>query len=91
MGFAEHHKIHAYTHMVTRVDPKQIEAMTEANKENLASAPALIKTASPAAAPVLASSDATEGSYISIDDFTKVNLVIAKIVMQNTWKALRSY
>ena len=54
--------------------------MTEANKENLAPAQALIKTASPEAAPVLASSDATEGSYISIDDFTKVNLVIAKIV-----------
>ena len=72
------HQINDYNHLITRIDPKQIEAMTEANKENLA--PVLIKTASPAAAPVLASSDATEGSYISIDDFTKVDLRIAKIV-----------
>ena len=80
ISFAEHHAINAYAHMVTRVDPKQIEAMTEANKENLTVTSINIKTASPATAPVLASSDAAEGSYISIDDFTKVNLVIAKIV-----------
>ncbi len=73
-------KISAYNHLITRIDPKAIEAMTEANKENLAPTPAVIKTASPAAAPVLAASDAAEGSYISIDDFTKVDLRIAKIV-----------
>ena len=76
----EGHLINGYQHLVTRIDLKAIEAMTEANKENLAPTPPLIKIASPAAAPVLASSDATEGSYISIDDFTKVDLRIAKIV-----------
>jgi methionyl-tRNA synthetase len=76
----KNHTINSYEHLITRIDPKAIEAMTEANKENLAPTPALIKTASPAAAPVLAASDAAEGSYISIDDFTKVDLRIAKVV-----------
>ncbi len=69
-----------YSHLITRIDPKAIEAMIEANRENLAPTPALIKASSPATAPVLAASDAAEGSYISIDDFTKVDLRIAKIV-----------
>ena len=73
-------KISAYNHLITRIDPKAIEAMTEANKENLTPTPALVKTASPATAPISASSDATEGAFISIDDFTKVDLRIAKIV-----------
>ena len=73
-------KISAYNHLITRIDLKAIEAMTEANKENLAPTPAPIKIASPVTAPVLPSGDAVEGSYISIDDFTKVDLRIAKIV-----------
>ncbi|MFM9836117.1 MAG: methionine--tRNA ligase [Methylophilaceae bacterium] len=79
-SFVTGHQINSYEHLITRVDPKQIDAMTEANKENLTATPAFANIASPAAAPVLASSGAAEGSYISIDDFTKVNLVIAKIV-----------
>ena len=79
-SFKSGHHIEDYSHLITRLDQKQVEAMTEANKENLTPIPALIKTASPATAPILASSDAAEGSYISIDDFTKVDLRIAKIV-----------
>ncbi|MGB4810868.1 MAG: methionine--tRNA ligase [Methylophilaceae bacterium] len=74
------HIINSYSHLMTRVDPKQIEAMTEANKENLTPTPALNKTASPETAPLLASSDAVKSSYISIDDFTKIDLRIAQIV-----------
>jgi methionyl-tRNA synthetase len=70
------HQINNYEHLITRIDPKAIEAMTEANKENLTATPAVIKTATTA----LAVDDAHDDSYISIDDFTKVNLVIAKIV-----------
>ena len=65
-------RITQFQHLMTRIDPKAIEAMTEANKENL--------TATPTAAPVLASSDAPDAECISIDDFTKVDLRIAKIV-----------
>ncbi|MDP3607778.1 MAG: methionine--tRNA ligase [Methylophilus sp.] len=71
------HRIHAYEHLITRIDPKQIEAMTEANKENLTPTPAPVKTVAPT---ITASNDVGEGAYISIDDFTKIDLRIAKIV-----------
>lgn len=68
------HAINAYDHLITRIDPKQIDAMTEANKENLQTTPVVapIINASATALP--------EAEYISIDDFTKVDLRIAKIV-----------
>ena len=65
-------KINPYQHLITPIDPKLIEAMTEANKVNL--------TVAPIASPVFVSSDAPEAEYITIDDFTKVDLRIAKIV-----------
>jgi methionyl-tRNA synthetase len=70
------HVINPYSHLMTRIDPKHIEAMTEANKESLQavpSAPATAKTADFKAA-------AEAGDYISIDDFAKVDLRIARIV-----------
>ena len=88
-SLAENHAINAYEHLITRIDPKAIEAMTEANKENLTATPAPqphseqrhaahqqneVKQPSPPA-----SLPESEGSYISIDDFTKVDLRIAKV------------
>ncbi|PKO51120.1 MAG: methionine--tRNA ligase subunit beta, partial [Betaproteobacteria bacterium HGW-Betaproteobacteria-21] len=83
------HTINAYAHLMTRIDRKQIDALLEANRESLAPAAAApakdAKTASSQqrhaekqqhAAPA---SEATSG-HISIDDFTKVDLRIAKIV-----------
>jgi methionyl-tRNA synthetase len=76
------HRINAYEHLITRVEGKQIEAMTEANKENLQATP----TPAPhsqqrhAEHQQAANAEATEAEYISIDDFTKVDLRIAKIV-----------
>ncbi|MSP86555.1 MAG: methionine--tRNA ligase [Methylotenera sp.] len=70
------HIINAYEHLITRIDPKLIEAMTEANKENLV---ATAQVAAPATAPVHVTNLA-EAEYISMDDFSKVNLCIAKIV-----------
>jgi methionyl-tRNA synthetase len=70
------HSINAYEHLITRIDPKLIEAITEANKENLVATPQVT-------APVTVQTVATalpEAEYISIDDFTKVDLRIAKIV-----------
>ena len=67
------HKINQYNHLITRIDPKHIEAMTEANKESLQ------QVAEPAVNPSPAISE-NAGDYISIDDFTKVDLRIAKIV-----------
>jgi methionyl-tRNA synthetase len=73
--------IQPYSHMVTRLESKQIEAMVEANKENLqATAAAPAKSEAKAEKKAEASAAAEEGAYISIDDFAKVDLRIAKIV-----------
>ena len=63
------HRINDYAHLITRIDPKLIEAMTEANKETM-------QTATPATTATVAA----ETDHISIDDFTKVDLRIARIV-----------
>ena len=69
-SFKDGHAIKEYSHLITRIDGKHIEGMVEANKESLQQA---------AATPVEA--ETTEDAhYISIDDFTKVDLRIAKIV-----------
>lgn len=70
--------IQPYNHMITRLEGKQIEAMVEANKDSLQAAPAkaeAAKTQAKADAPAV-----DEGAYISIDDFTKIDLRIAQIV-----------
>jgi len=77
--------IQPYNHMVTRLEGKQIEAMVEANKDSLqaASTPAKTESAAKTSAKSEAKADTPvveEGAYISIDDFTKVDLRIAKIV-----------
>jgi len=69
-SFKSGHAIKEYSHLITRIDGKNIEAMVEANKESLQQA---------AAAPAKVEA-AQEANYISIDDFTKVDLRIAKIV-----------
>ncbi|MES2503208.1 MAG: methionine--tRNA ligase [Pseudomonadota bacterium] len=71
------HAINEYTHLITRVDPKLIEAMTESNKENLT---ATAQVSTPVKAKVEPAVALPEPEYISIDDFTKVDLRIATIV-----------
>lgn len=78
VGLAEGHAIQAYQHLITRIDPKQIEAMTEANKESLQAAPA--SQSAPVKTEAKSASAVESGDYISIDDFAKVDLRIAKIV-----------
>ncbi|MCB5187884.1 methionine--tRNA ligase [Methylobacillus caricis] len=71
------HSIKPYQHLVTRIDPKQVEAMIEANKESLKQDAGNVPAATPAAADTQAK--AAGDDYISIDDFTKVDLRIARI------------
>ncbi|ROH85298.1 methionine--tRNA ligase [Pseudomethylobacillus aquaticus] len=77
-GLPADHGIQTYQHLITRIDPKQIEAMTEANKENLQPQNASAQVAAPVAA-----TPATDEHHISIDDFAKVDLRIARIVAAN--------
>ncbi len=72
-------RINPYTHLMTRIDPKSIDAMIDANKQNLepTPAPAPVRHAEAqahAAQPVAAATDT-----ISIDDFARVDLRIARI------------
>jgi methionyl-tRNA synthetase len=59
-------RVNPYQHLMTRVDPKQLDALFETD------APA----AAPAAAPTSATADAT----ISIDEFKRLDLRVARIV-----------
>jgi methionyl-tRNA synthetase len=79
------HRIAAYTPLFTRIDPKQIEAMTEASKDTLAPIAAATSavTATPPAAqaappPSAAASDGA--ATISIDDFAKLDLRVGKVL-----------
>ncbi|WP_283148594.1 methionine--tRNA ligase [Silvimonas soli] len=68
------HTINVYQHLMQRVDPKNIEAMIEENKQSLA--------------PTANVAEAAKPDYeipeiepiINIDDFSKIDLRIAKIV-----------
>ncbi|MDC6129175.1 methionine--tRNA ligase [Burkholderia gladioli] len=82
--------IDAYQHLMTRVDPKQIEALLAANRDSLGATDA----AASAEGAAKASKDAKDAKKkpakeaaapagdgtISIDDFTRIDLRIAKIV-----------
>jgi len=69
------HKINDYAHLMTRVDPKQIDTLIEGPVNATAPQPA-----APIAPPALAAASASAAGTISIDDFTKVDLRIARIV-----------
>ena len=73
------HKINEYSHLITRIDPKAVEAMIEANKENLIMHVAVTQVLPNTSAPAALFSK-RETTQISIDDFTKIDLRIAKII-----------
>ena len=90
------HAINPYQHLMTRIDPKQMEAMIEANKESLQAAPARKHSParhgekqqhaaqpSPQPSPVRGRGEPARSAVappISIDDFCKIDLRIARIV-----------
>lgn len=76
------HQINQYAHLITRIDPKEIAAMTEANKENLQATPPQAHSEQRHAAHQQneVKDEVKEAEYITIEDFTKVDLRIAKIV-----------
>src|SRR5690606_23764717 len=72
------HAIREYQPLFTRIDPKQIQAMTDASRDTLAPAPAAATAAAPAApAPAPPAKDA---ATVSIDDFAKLDLRIGKVL-----------
>jgi len=69
-GLADGHAINKYNHLIKRLEDKQVTAMVEANKESLVQ-----EKPKP-----INETKVEEGDYISIDDFTKIDLRIAEIV-----------
>ena len=70
------HRINEYAHLITRIDPKQIAALVDANKESLAPT----ENVPPVQKAKAMENSSVDDSPISIDDFTKVDLRIARIV-----------
>jgi methionyl-tRNA synthetase len=78
------HRINEYKHLMTRVDPKLLDALFESDQEsakvNTKTAPSTPHPATPAKSGVPAAPAAgPEGGVISIDDFAKIDLRIARI------------
>jgi methionyl-tRNA synthetase len=78
-------QLNGYEHLMTRIDGRTIEAMVDASTETLkpASPPAPAATTGAAtrkAAAVEAETGQTGAPHISVDDFTRVDLRIARIV-----------
>jgi methionyl-tRNA synthetase len=89
-------RINPYAHLMTRIDPKAIDAMIDANKQNLEPTPApaparhaeaqahgAAKAVStppePSPPKGEAANAAADATVISIDDFAKIDLRIARI------------
>ncbi len=68
------HQINPYSHLMTRVDPKQLDALFEAANSGTKppAPPAAAKPAAPAASEAAAA--------ITVEEFAKIDLRIAKIV-----------
>ena len=77
------HAIHPYEALLTRIDPKNIEAMIEASKESL-QATAEATPATPPAKPIRGESveplSAAIANTIAIDDFAKLDLRVGKVL-----------
>jgi methionyl-tRNA synthetase len=77
------HTINEYKHLMTRIDPKHVEAMVEENKQSLAPTPepAPVRHAEHQQHATTGDEAKTaDTNYISIDDFAKIDLRIARIV-----------
>ncbi len=80
------HTIAPYVALFTRIDPKMIDAMTDASKDTLTSPPAAgakpAKAEKPAKveAKTEPKADGDAPAYIGIDDFAKLDLRIGKVL-----------
>uniref|UniRef100_UPI000D562AC8 methionine--tRNA ligase subunit beta n=1 Tax=Xanthomonas fragariae TaxID=48664 RepID=UPI000D562AC8 len=81
------HVIQPYTPLFTRIDPKLIDAMTDASKDTLAAPaattakPAPTKVDATPAASANSESHISTPSLIGIDDFAKLDLRIGKVLV----------
>ncbi|MDR0528596.1 MAG: methionine--tRNA ligase [Zoogloeaceae bacterium] len=76
----EGHVIHAYRHLMTRMEMKQLEALVEANRENLAETPAAPeKKAKGKEMDAKTMEKEAAAPVIGIEEFSRVDLRVARI------------
>jgi len=73
-------RVSVFEHLMTRIDPKQIDALFEAQSETPSPPPAPVFTPQSAEASTELATESATATTISIDDFSKIDLRIAKIV-----------
>jgi methionyl-tRNA synthetase len=73
------HRIKPYSHLITRVEPEQIAALIEANRETL-QPPRSDPAQRPSAAAKERAVDTTPAATVTMDDFNKLDLRVARIV-----------
>ncbi|WP_299342997.1 methionine--tRNA ligase [uncultured Pseudoxanthomonas sp.] len=75
------HTIQTYSPLFTRIDPKLIDAMTDASKDTLAPAPAPAVTEKKAQATAAVPTEAKDATgLIGIEDFARLDLRIGKVL-----------
>ena len=80
------HTIATYVPLFTRIDPKMIDAMTDASKDTLTAPPAADAKPAKAEKPAKveakpeAKAEGEASAYIGIDDFAKLDLRIGKVL-----------
>jgi methionyl-tRNA synthetase len=82
-AWREPSRIRAYKHLMTRVDPKKVDALLGLEATPIKPAPSAAATVAPFPSAGRGKAEASNdpsASPISIDDFTKVDLRIARIV-----------
>ncbi|TXK62049.1 methionine--tRNA ligase [Alkalisalibacterium limincola] len=74
------HTINPFEPLMTRIDPKKIEAMTDASTESLkpTAAPA-VEAKAPAPTPAPKPEAGSETAFITIDDFARLDMRIATV------------
>ena len=86
---ADGHQINGYEHLITRVDPKQIEKLIKANQESLQPTTQQLPTTEDVQTmekdPTLSQDikenvKKTTAELITVDDFAKIDLRVAKII-----------
>ncbi len=87
------HKIQAYTHLINRMEPTMLEKMLELNQESVVTTPPIVAkvpdvtVAVADAAAAIVDSVAVEyeavAPTITLDEFSKVDLRVAKIIEAN--------
>jgi methionyl-tRNA synthetase len=71
----------SYSPLFTRIDPKLIDAMTEASRDTLAAAPAIpAKPAETKKTEATPTATADAAPYIGIEDFSKLDLRIGRVL-----------